>query len=72
MLTILFALLALMPAEALGDGSPDLVTQVRLRSTVRLQADQSALTLGDLATIKGPQAQTLQSLAITHLSLIHI
>lgn len=66
MLTILFALLALMPAEALGDGSPDLVTQVRLRSTVRLQADQSALTLGDLATIKGPQAQTLQSLAITH------
>jgi len=61
---ILLALLMLLPAHVLGGESPDLVTQVRLRSTVRLPIEHTQVTLGDLAKIEGPQASILQGLVI--------
>ncbi len=64
-LPILLALLTLAPTMARGDDAPGQVTEVRLRSTVRVAADNTGLTLGDLARIEGPQAVALQSLAIT-------
>lgn len=64
-LLILFTLLSLVAARALGSGTPDLVTEVRLRSTVRLQSTQSGLTLGEVAEVNGLQSENLQALAIS-------
>jgi len=41
------------------------ITQIHLRSTVRLQSGNHPLTLGEIATITGPQSIAIQSLEIT-------
>lgn len=60
--------LAIIPAvanaQAGADEAPSTVTRVTLRATVRLGADQSSLTLADLARISGPQSSALQALVI--------
>lgn len=65
LVSVLLALLVLMSTRALGGDTPDLVTEVRLRSTVRLSASSAGLKLGDLARLDGPQAEALKQLAIT-------
>ncbi len=59
-------MLGLCPAQSLADEHSDTsaITTVSLHSTVRLTSDHAAITLGDLATISGPQTNVLKALRV--------
>lgn len=40
------------------------ITKVQLRSTVRMHADQTQLTIADIASVVGPQHQRIETLAV--------
>lgn len=62
-LTGLIALgLCTLGAKAADQGST--ITIVELKSTVRLSADTQLVTIGDLATVLGPQADAIKELTI--------
>ncbi len=61
---ILILIIASIAGVAHADETGSSVTRVELRSTVRLAFDHEHLTLGDLARIEGPQAESLEHTAI--------
>ena len=64
MVACLLVLVGLV-APALADDQEQSVTHVQLRSTLRVGAEQSTLTLGDLARVSGPQDAALKELTIS-------
>ena len=63
-ITLATILISLISSLVHADESASRVTRVELRSTVRLGETQSQPTLGDIARIRGDQAQTLSELVI--------
>ncbi len=61
---LIIMMLMLLAPLVVADEAGSNITRVVLRSTVRLQHDDQHLTLGELARINGPQADTLKALAI--------
>ena len=57
-------ILSLSNTTLRADDLSDAITTIRLRSTVRLAADDSQVTIADLATITGPQASEIESIPL--------
>ena len=59
-------LLSLCSTQGLANGQSDTgsITTISLHSTVRLASSHTAITLGDLAAISGPQTLAIEELAV--------
>ena len=64
LLSLIIALLVL-GQQAYGADSSNTVTTVTLKSTVRLSPDHTSVTMADIATIIGPQADVVKALPIS-------